>query len=92
MSALTAVQARALRLLAEHGEGDGYYQSRRDVSLNWYHPRHQPGNLYIDNRTARVLIDRGLAEVRYGVLGRTEAGTTLARQTGAGRRQERTLP
>lgn len=87
--ALTKVQQRALRMLSEMG-GDGYYH--RNGSLNWYHPAHRPGNLYVDFRTANVLVEQGLAEVKWGVLYRTEAGTALARSQGAGRRTERSLP
>lgn len=75
---LTAVQKRALGMLDEDGS---YYQSRRHTSgsYNWYHGEHRPGNLYVDSRTADVLIGLGLAEIRYGRLFRTSAGTALHR-------------
>lgn len=77
---LTPVQKRALGMLDEDGS---YYQSRRGVGLsgsqNWYHFAHRPGNLYVDSRTADVLIKYGLAEVRYNRLCRTPEGTALHR-------------
>ena len=72
---LTEAQERALRMLDEDGS---YYQSR-DNSSNWYHERHRPGNLYVDARTAKVLIERGLAEMKWGRLYRTPEGTAVAR-------------
>lgn len=79
---LTTVQKRALGMLDEEGS---YYQTRRGVglagSLNWYHFAHQPGNLYVDSRTADVLIRYGLAEVKYNRLCRTPEGTALHRAT-----------
>lgn len=81
---LTAVQKRALALLDEEGS---HYQSRRHTSgsYNWYHADHRPGNLYVDSRTADALIKHGLAEVRYGRLRRTEAGTAYHRTNRANR-------
>lgn len=78
---LTAPQYNALRMLDEEGS---YGQFRRSVrprySMNWYHEYHRPGNLYIDVHTARVLIEKGLAEVtHHGRLRRTEAGTAMVR-------------
>lgn len=84
MANLTKVQQRALRMLS-----DGSYYQSRSGSSNWYHERHRPGNLYVDSRTANVLIGMGLAEVRFNRLMRTEAGTALARSQG---RTERSLP
>lgn len=79
---LTAVQKRALGMLDEEGS---YYQSRLGVGLmgsaNWYHYAHRPGNLYVDSRTADVLIKHGLAVVKYNRLCRTPEGTALHRAT-----------
>lgn len=73
MAALTAPQAQALRMIDEEGS---YHVNDRG---NFYHDRHRPGNLYVNGRTARVLIEKGLAEVRYGRLFRTEQGTAIVR-------------
>lgn len=73
--ALTKVQRRALAMLDEDGS---YYRSRQ--SMNWYHFAHRPGNLYVDYRTADVLIGLGLAEVRHTTLVRTPEGTRVARE------------
>lgn len=73
---LTEAQQRALRMLSED---EPYY--RRAGSPNWYHAQHRPGNFYVDARTARVLIEQGLAQVNaLGHLYRTPAGTQYARE------------
>lgn len=72
---LTKPQQRGLRILRED-EGYGHL----NYSVNWYHAQHTPGSFYVDARTARVLIDRGLAEIRFGYLYRTPAGTTYMRE------------
>lgn len=73
MAALTEPQRRALRMIDEEGS-----YSVNAVG-NFYHERHRPGSLYVNGRTAAVLIERGLAEVRYGRLFRTEQGTAVVR-------------
>jgi hypothetical protein len=51
------------------------YAYTRNERGNWYHQKHRPGNVYIDARTARVLIDNGLAEItRFGRLVLTGKG------------------
>ncbi len=77
---LTTAQDRALHMLHEE-EWDNVAYRRRPGSPNWYHPDHRPGNLYIDARTARVLIDLGLAETKgFGPgLYRTALGTQVTR-------------
>lgn len=70
---LTKVQDRSVRMIDEEGE---YTANDRG---NYYHPRHRPGNFYVDYRTADVLVRLGLAERRYGRLFRTHLGTVYHR-------------
>lgn len=72
---MTPVQRRALRMLRSDA-----YARYRPGSLNWYHPRHRPGNLYIDDRTVTALRRDGLVETdRWGRLSLTEKGREAAR-------------
>ncbi len=75
MATLTDAQRKALSMLDEEGS---YYSSTGGP--NWYHERHRPGNLYINGRTAEVLIRLGLAEIRYVRLCRTAEGTQFIRE------------
>lgn len=71
---LTKPQMTALSCI----DDEGLYGRSRDCapwfSPNYYHERHQPGNVIIDVRTANVLVKHGFAEIRWGRIFRTEAG------------------
>lgn len=79
MAKLSPAQVTALRALDEEGSYGQYRAGAPRWSPNWYHPEHRPGNTYVDNRTARVLVEKGLAEIKHGRLRRTEKGTRVAR-------------
>jgi hypothetical protein len=70
---LTKVQDRSVRMIDTEGS---YSANERG---NYYHYRHQPGNFYVDYRTADVLVRHGLAERRFGRLYRTDLGNAYAR-------------
>lgn len=67
---LPTPQHRAIHLLSET-EGYGHLND----SPHWYHPRNVPGSYWIDQWTAKRLLERGLAEVRAERLYRTAPGT-----------------
>ena len=70
---LTPVQDRSVRMIDADGS---YWGTDRG---NFFHAEHRPGNLYVDYRTAEVLVRLDLAEIRYGRLYRTPLGDTFAR-------------
>jgi len=72
---LTKVQERGLFMIDEEGS----YSRGRNGSPNFYHDRHRPGSLYVDVRTANVLIRLGFAEVRWGRLFLTSIGRDYRR-------------
>lgn len=78
---LTSVQQRALAMV-KRNDG-GMFHRNAGKSRNFYHVEGRPGDDYVDYRTARVLLDAGLLEMRWERLYITDTGRAYLSQPGS---------